>query len=301
MSAKMIGGSTKLVPSAELRRLRTGSYESKIAEAAQIVRGRLGDVPFEIVATRETEALVCMEGRFHRVPLRGESSAKPQVIDVEVFDESNVRAFAEREAHTIADLFLRGSVKTAVVRLENLVPFVPSSMGLPRDVLRVEAAVQAPRTWRRIFEARRDFIAQFIGDDQATLVAGRLRPCFGKLYDGSIEEGNLSECSTQVTEELGVVLDRLKGIGEAVVEARKSMALVEATESNEVWQSFRAFADDLSLDITMIRDTASKVLESLVDVSARGKLCDILIEALYDREVAGRFVVVVADRMAEAN
>jgi len=297
VSAKMIESQNKLLPGAELRRLRMGSYEARIEEMSRVVHASLGDEPFEIVATQDSGAVVYADGRFLRLELTEDGPSLTD-LDVETFDAASLYAFMEREAGVVADLFLRGSVKSAVARLENLVPAVPLPSGA---TAKIEALIAAPRPWRRLFEARRDYIVGFIGEDAEALEEGRLRPNFGKLYDGSIEEGKLDNYEDRVSEGLGIVLDRLGQIRDEVGSALASAtdALSESTEP--IAALFSRFADDLYADLFALHESASHATEAVDDIGTRGKLCDTLAEGLYDREVASRFVVVVADKMVEAS
>jgi len=297
VSAKMIESPNKLLPDAELRRLRVGSYESRIEEVARVVRASLGEEPFEIVSTQYDGAVVYSGGKFHRMVLT-EDGVMLGDLDVEVFNTASLYSFVEREAGAVADLFLRGSVKSAVARLENLVPVAQISGG---PLAKIESMIESPRPWKRLFEARKEFIVGFLGDDVGALEEGRLRPNFGKLYDGSIEEGKLDNFEDRVAEGLGIVLERLGQIRDEVGTALASAtdAISESTEP--IAALFAQFSDDLYADLHALHESGSSAIEAVDDILARGKLCDTLVGGLYDREVASRFVVVVANRMVEAS
>lgn len=297
MSPKMIENTDKLLPDAELRRLRVGSYEERIGEIAAVSRVLLGETPFQVIATRERDAILYTDGKFLRLELREEGPALSD-LDVEVFDQVSRLGFAEREAATVADLFLRGELKSAVSRLENLVPAIRSTGG---PVARIESLVAAPRPWKRQFVIRRDHIVGFLGEAMESLEEGQLRQNFGKLYDGSIEDGKLDSYEDRITEGLGIVLDQLgqlrDEVGNALVAATE--ALAESTET--VADEFARFADDLFGDLQTLHEISSRTIEAVDDTRLRGRLCDTLVEGLHDRKVASRFVVVVADRMVEAS
>lgn len=302
VSAQMIVGSSKLVTPAELRRLRCGSYEALIEEIEKKVRAFLGDTPFEVIATRESEVLVCTEDGFRLISMSADPEERIQSVDVEVFDASNRRAFVEREAGAIARLFTQGALKEAVTRLETLVPLIPASRGFPRAVLHIEALDRSPRIWRRIFDARRAFIEAFLSEDLISLTERRLRPRFEWLYDGSIAESKLTDYAGDVTEVLGEVLGRLGQVKVQAHQAYQSIAAASRmSEEDELLGICQAFAEDLVCDLSRLCEAGSRALVSVTEIQARGRLCDVLIEALNDREVASRFVVVVATKMGEAN
>lgn len=300
MSANMIARSEKLLPGSELRRLRSGSYEEKIEEAAVIVRLLLGETPFQVVATREDGAIVYSDGRFLRMVL-SESGPVLRDFDAEVFTPGNVRSFVEREATRVVDLFLGGSVKRAVGLLEMLVPLA----AFPNDdVSRVSAVVFSPRLWRRVLEARREFVVRFLAESSLAGEGGQLHPKFGKLYDESIALPTQHECDCdedQVIEDLRIVLNRLGSLRDEVSESLESVAGLLSNPDDEVTAMFAQFAGDLLSDLRSLHETASKAAEMMDDVRSRGKLCDTIVEGLRDREVASRFAVVVANRMIEAN
>ena len=296
MSPKMIESPNKLLPAAELRRLRTGSHEAWIAEIANVARTLLGGEQFEVVATRKDGAVIYTDGKFLRLELR-ESGPVLSDLDVELFDAES-HTFARREAEAVADLFLRGAVKRAVTRLENLVPIVSASSD---TVAKIESQVAAPRLWKRQFDARKDHIVRFLGEGAESLEEARLRQNFGKLYDGSIEEGKLVEHEDQVTEVLGIVLNRLGQIRDEVGTALATATDALAESAGTVADTFTQFADDLYGDLFALQEATSNAIETVDDTRSRGKLCDTLVEGLHDREVASCFVVVVAGRMVEAS
>jgi hypothetical protein len=288
--------SRKLIPASELRRLRIGSYEEKISEAAAVARVLFGDAPCEIIATRENDVVVYSDGKFFRMELREDGPALSD-LGVEVFDSSNVHTFVEREAETIAGLFMEGAVNAATRRLRNLVPVVPTK----RDALaQVEFVAAAPREWRRIFEVRSKAFGRFVGDDLSGLEEAQLRPQFEKLYDGSINEGKLKSYSDRVAGDLKTVAQRLERMHEDTAAALASVQdqLSDPSEGAAVLGVYKGFAEDLVDDLRLLDETFSHALEAVDDVGARGRLHDVAVVGLHEREVASRFVVVVADRMA---
>lgn len=297
MSAKMIDRSDKLLPTSELRRLRVGSYEDRIEATRRRLRDLLGEEPFTVLATRQDEAIVHARDGFYRVALtEGEVSN----LDVEVFSPDATLALVEREAEGIADLFIRGSVESARTRLENLVLAAPSEAA-DDPVSRLRARMLAPASWRRLFEARRGEMLDFLGDEAETLEEARLHPKLGKLYDGSIDEGNLDNYEDRVAEDLGDVLERLGQLRDDVDGALETIGAAYTETPDAVVNVVGCFAGDLLDDLRGLQESGSRVAESVDDIRTRGKLCDTLVEGLHDREVASRFVVAVANRMIEAS
>lgn len=297
MSPQMIKSLDKLLPPSEVRRLQIGSYEERISEANAVARVLLGETPFQVVATRDDGAVIYTDGKFLRLELR-ESGPVLSDLDVQIFDRSNRHGFAEREAAAVADLFLQGAVKSAVSRLENLVPLARPTTD---PVEKIESLLASPRLWKRQFKARHDQVVSFLGEEVETLNEGRLRRNFGKLYDGSIEDGKLDSYEDRVAESLGTALSKLEQIRDEVGAALATATSALAEASGTVADTFSHFADDLFSDLRLLYEVSSRTIETVDDLRSRGRLCDALAEGLHEREIAGRFVVVVANRMVEAS
>lgn len=298
MSAKMIVKSNKLISIAELRRLTLGSFEAKIEEVRQSICRNLNKESFEILATKDNEAVICTGGKFYRASLT-EGEPFLTELDVEAFSHSNVRSLIEREARLIADLYIRGSVKEAVAKLEKLVPMVPLFKG-DKIVGTVEALLTAPRPWRRLFELRCDRIKDFLGEEVVVVENARLHPKFGKLYDGSIAEDELDSYDERVTEDLEVVIGRIAKVRDNIRAAFVAAGAYLFESAEQVISEYRLFADDLWRDLCSLHELSSHAMTVVDDTRDRGKLCDMLVNGLYDREVAGHFVVVAA-KLVEAN
>lgn len=314
MSANMIGISRKLVTAAELRRLMQGSYEQKIGEISEAVRAHFvrmhgAERPVEIVATHAKTVVVLAEGAFHKVTIAESAHGTPRItevapMDVEVYDESNVQDFVAKEATEIVDLFLKGSLKAAWARLEDLAPMVHAHP--PRDqgkvVEAVAVATQAPRHWKRVFEERGSNIKRYLLDDLGELNERRLRPKFTQLYDGTIGSEKLSGYADLVEEDLEIVIERLEAVRAEVDAAHEAAqgCLYEGSSSDEVGRMYEGFAVDLIDDLRSLHEMGSRAAFETNDVAARARLRDLLAESLHSREVAGRFVVAVAGRLTEA-
>lgn len=301
MSAKMIETPEKLIPAAELRRLRMGSYEDRIEEAAGHVRVLLGEKPFQIVSTFENGVVFFSDGKFHRALFEADGEPSVTSVDVEIFEGPAQHAFAVREAGAIVDLLVRGAEAQAARRLGKLVPAVSATPGDGGWVERIEASLHTPRLWRRVFVDRSDRIASFIGESAQEAEEARLRRQFGKLYDGSIEESNLDSHKNQVEEGLRVVSDRLEQIQDRVEVASVDIMVALSESENPVLLAVGSFTSDLLDDLRAIREAVSNAASELDDVRVRGKLCDTLAGGLHDLEIASRFVDVTAERMVEAS
>jgi hypothetical protein len=309
----MIGLSRKLMAVSELRRLMQGSYEQKISEAGEAIRAHFTKMqgeekPVEIVSTHSDSVVVMSEGMFHRARFETSDNGSIRVtevapLDVEVFDESGLDSFVQREASEVVDLFMRGSTKAALSRLGDLAPLVHRNPARDQAkvVEAVVAALGAPRPWKRFFEARGSHLKRFILDDLAELEEGRLHPKFSKLYDGTIDEGKLNGYSDLVDEDLEIVIDRLEVVKDATHSAFETAGgSLHKIDGSDIVPIYEGFATDLIDDLRAIHELGSRAAFEISDVGAKGQLRDVLAEGLHAREVASRFVVVVANRLTEA-
>lgn len=292
----MIENLNKLLSASELRRLRTGSYESWIEEVRGVVRALVSGDQFEVVATRKDGAVIYTDGKFLRLELC-ESGPVLSDLDVELFEERSP-TLAQREAVAVADLFLRGAMRKAVTRLEGAVSVVRATTDA---VALIESQIVSPRLWKRQFDARKGHIIRFLGDRAAGLEEAQLRWNFGKLYDGSVEEGKLVEHQGRVAEALADVMGRLGQIRDEVGSSLVMVSDALAESAGTIADTFACFADDLYGDLSTLHEATSHVIETVDDTRSHGRLCDMLVAGLHDREVAGCFVVVVAERMVEAS
>jgi hypothetical protein len=307
VSTGMFGSAKKLVPASELRRLLHGSHEQRIEETQTALADRFKDKDFRLIATRENEAVVLMDESFHRVELKNGDGAiragDVTALEVEVLDEANVGDYLEREAKSIVDLFFRGAPDKAAERMEGLVQFVGlrRSTDPMKPLENIIAVEGAPRQWKAILDERGDDIRRFLGDEVQRLEEDQLRPGFGELYDSPIAEEKLERVSGRVSEELSAVLQRITAVRDETEIAFKGVKdQLEDAPAEGILAVFGSFATDLIDDLQALHVVGSRAADAVSDVPARARLYDLLAEGLHDREVSSRFVVVVADRLAES-
>ena len=269
--------SLPITPS-ELRRLRCGSYESRIEDAAAGAREHFGDVPFEIIATRENGVVVLSEGRCQLIAVEG-GDTLAEDLNVDMRSLSSMK----QEARNIVDLFLNGSSRAAVCRLEELVPTAPSIMKM------VEMAVNEDRPWHSLFSDRQEHIKSFIGEDGAS---DQLRQKFGRLYDESIDDS--------AQEDLESVVDRLAVLKNSVESSLGSVEELLGEATDPVLEQFRFFAEDLLDDLRLLHEESSNAMTAIDGFYDHEVLSSIIVRGLSDREAASRFVVAAASEMIEA-
>jgi len=267
------------IAASELRRLRCGSYESKIEDGAAIARKHFGDRPFEVVATRENGVVVLSEGRCQLVSVEG-GETKTEDLDV----ATKVSFSIEHEARNIVDLFLEGASRAAMSRLEDLVPNTPSSMSTMKFI------VEAKRPWRSLFEARRDEMEHFASKEATS---DQLHQKFARLYDEPTD-GNAQK-------DLEGVVDRVAVLKESVETSLGAVSNFLLTEKEPTLDQFKFFSEDLLDDLRMLHKESSNAMTAEDDFYDQGVLAGIISSGLPERESASRFVVAVASKMIEAN
>lgn len=306
MSANMIDTPKKLLPVSELRRLRTGSYEERIEGVWQALESFYGPGAVDLIATRDDCAVVCTAEGYHRVSVEGGSCRVIQELDVRDYESASTYTAVEEAAGQVADKVVRGDIRGAVALLEGIMgsaaALPPGIPGVDFEVIRLEGYLKRPTLWRRLFESRRDSFEEFLDAQLQELQERRLISDLSKLYDGSIEVANLDDYEDQVEAQLVAVGERLEGLQTRVVEALKTaeLELREERAEGSAVETFLAFMRDLRDDLREVRRRGEDALVTVDGIRSRGKLCDVLVEELYDREVAGRFVVVAAERLSEA-
>ena len=302
MSANMIESPKKLLPVSESRRLRTGSYEERIESAMRALESFYGPGAVDLIATRDDCAVVSTAAGYHRVSIEGGTCRVIQELDVQDYESASTYMAMEEAAGRVADKVVQGDIRAAVQLLEGILGGVaalpPTTPGVDFEIVRLEGYMKRPTLWRRLFEARRDSFEDFLDGRLQELQEGRLISDLSKLYDGSIEVANLDDYEDQVEVQLAAVGERLRGLQAEVLEALKTVEL--GLRDEQTVETFLAFTRDLRDDLREVRRRCEDALVTVDGIRSRGKLCDVLVEELYDREVAGRFVVVAAERLSEA-
>lgn len=306
MSANMIGTSRKLLPVSELRRLRTGSYEERIEHVYQVLESHYGP-GVDLIATRDDCAVVRTPEGYYRVRVEGGKTHVIGSLDVWDYGPESAYAAVESAAGGIAERVIRGDTRAAVQLLVETIGgmgAVPAvAPGVSFEVVRLESYLKRPALWRRFLESRRREFEDFLGEELRELREGRLISDLSQLYDGSIESEDTESCEGEVESQLAVVGARLEALQSEVVGALKTAEHELRQEQKEGASigSFLAFARDLRDDLRETRRRSDDALVTVDGIRSRGKLCDVLVEELYDREVAGRFMAVAARRLSEAD
>lgn len=314
----MIMESPNLVSASDLRRLTFGSYEQKIAQLRESILTGTAEISgvrvesLDLLATFEKRAVVSgPDNKFFAVTLETADDGDVHVVacapeKVDVIDSTRMGAFIEAEVGAAVDAWFKGDVSAAVARISSVMPYVASTTeGDEKQALASLASHTEAvyRPWRRMFESRKTHIHRFVVNHFARLESTKLAAKYRKLYDGSLAESTLDGYESIVENDLAIVQNRYKLLAAetsaAVDRAAGPLEKAKGT-SNDTIQLYSGFAEDLILDLAGVERLAERVSTRVSSISGRGRLRDLLAEALHQYEVASRFVVEVAERLSQA-
>ena len=297
-------GSVKLLTPSERRRLTISSHEEHIARVASAVRAQFEGVQHSIVSTFDDGAIVMSEGHTYRVQV---VSVEDGTVLAEDMTEIETQVVTEgtvvRDALGVVDMFLRGDAVSARARLGEFASTVPKLDGPDEGSVcdLFEGAVRIERPWRTTLVENKVEIQAILQNNRTPLDGDRLHTKFSELYHEAVEGTHRESLVTLLDGTLEVVMVKWGQVQEAVESSlcRIQTALLGKPDAADVLEGLDDFASHLLDDVRDVRSYAERVLGNSTDPGLRGRLCDLLAEGLYDRQVAGRFIVVVADRLAE--
>ena len=316
MSATMIPLSNEtLLTDAEMRRLREGSYEDKVARIREAVLANSADhfaegSTVEVIATHPDRVVVTADGKFYEAKIDETNSGELRIVgvtalQVESYDKDNLAHYVQREAQQAVDLFLKGSTKAAIEHMMAAVPFVNASTVQPGHSLEsLQIELDKESTWKAILKDRDREIGRLISDQLGeSAVRPEEQKKFSPLYECR-DEQKLTGYSSLVQEDLESLLSRIGTFEKDASDAQGTAAKVlEGREINDedVLGVFSSFVATLVEDLQQLKACATAVSEAVTnDVAVKGRLHDVLIEGLRPYEIGTRFAVAVAQRLDEA-
>lgn len=307
--------SENLVSASDLRRITHGSYEFKISQLHEDLREtiaeRIGASPEDIesVATYEDHVVVRHEKSFYNVKLESSDTGERYVTlcteePIAVYDDSTVGTFVENEVDAAVTAYLNGDVSGALRRIAEIVPLVPSTESGSQDraISTVECVLDRPRVWKSVLESRKNSIHRFLVNRLEDLENEKLVPKFSSLYQGNLEESELSVYAEVVNTDLDYVTQRYAKLettlAEGIASAEPGVSKARG-KGGDVVELYEKFATDLLDDVQSVNKFVSRVLPKMTAINYRGKLRDTLVERLHSYEIAGCFVTQVANRLAQ--
>jgi len=302
--------SNRFIPTEEVRRLTAGSYEHLISRIEAAVRAdsvRLFGAKIEasVVGTFPGNAIVLAEdGRFVRVKYEDKNEAlkilSHESVSVPSFAPSEMDGYLKSESQKAADAFVKGDVDGALQKLKGLVRFVENK-DPTREVQIVDAMVvfhRSDRPWKQTFNEKADTIRRMMLDELASIHEDRLHVKFRSLYDGSVGEADLETYRELVIESLNKIVARADALRKQV-----SATVISAKArkiDDEAVTSLIAFGENLNEDLGSTKKSVREATQRVRRVENLGKLHDAFAEDFRDRELAGRFVVKMSQRLGES-
>lgn len=303
--------SNRYISTEEVRRLSVGSFEHLIARIEEAVRAEAvqlfgAKIESSVTATFQGYAIVLAEdGRFVRVKYEDKKGQIKilghEPVKVESIAPDKLDSYLNSESQKAVDAFLAGDVSAAMTRLKSLVPFVENKTA-PQDDRMVDAMVafyRSDRPWRRVFTEKADTIRRLVLDEVAAIHEDRLQVKFRPLYDGSVSGADLEKYRELVIENLQKIGERSGTLIEQVSVAVRDVKAKKLDDEAVV--SLVAFGEDLIEDLNATRATVRGAAQRVRKIDCLGKLHDTFAEDFRDRELAGRFVMKMSQRLGDAH
>lgn len=299
----------RFFPTEEVRNLTVGSFEQLVVRVDEAIRSASAqifgsDVVVELAGTFHGYAIVLAEdGRGARVKWEDDKGVirivHHELISIQSYGNDDVGEYLKTEARKAARSFVSGDVDSAVNRIKTLLPFLPKiPVDRPQAVESLLALHSADRAWKRLFAEKADVIRRLMLEEIKAIHEDRLRPKFRSLYDGKVTESDLETYRDVVIDSLNNVAKRSDSLAAEVscaVQKAKEKQIKDTDES--VVTSLFAFADDLRHDLCSVRKTATEAVRFTKNVTSLSQLHDALVSDFQDREVAGRFVIKMCERL----
>jgi len=293
-----------------MRRLSRGSYESVIssldAEIQEQAEALFGSkVETYLLGTFPGYALVAADdGRCLRVKYESALDGKMLLSIVErvavpSYDEDDLDEFLQTEAVSVIDLYRQGSAETAEDRLRGLLAlsgkWSGAGVGLAESWF---SSISRSCPWLRLYEACETRIRRSLGSDIEILENRRLRPKFHRLYDGSSIREDLAGYRGLLTDDFGVLYERIDGLEKDIHSACASVRSLPIPKEDTM-TTFTSFAEDLLEDLGRLGTIAKGAPTHVTQIGTLGRLYDLATERFSKMDVAGSFISRMASRLGE--
>lgn len=311
---------TPFVPTDEIRRITTGSYEHLIARIEKVVNEDPSrffgvKVPASVIGTFTGYALVLAENG-DCIRIRYEDNTKTG-IGLQVFSGGErvpIQTYKlpvdylKAEARKAVDCYLRGSQVESAERFRTVLRLVEAKQMSSDEQLAegVFALLKSERPWKQQLVKNTDKFKNFLGEETiATIETVRLKPRFTSLYESTeVFVAGIDTYREVVVEALQTLAARIDTLREEVEKAYVQLpslaeALAEVGES-EVLTSLDAFAQDLLNDLRSVHRVVVECSAQLGRIDCLGRIHDSVTEELNQYEVAARFVIEMTLSLVEA-
>ena len=308
----MLISDTPFVPTAEIRRVTSGSYEhliGRLSDAVAKISSTLfgEDVATEVVGTFSGHALVlAKDGRCVRVQYEDAKSG----LKISGFQQVALQTFSVKseylkdEARKAVDAFLKGAQVEAAERLGVVARLIEAQPSTPDEKLTegVLALLKSERTWKMQYAERAPKFRTFLGESVvATIEANRTKARFSTLAEDAADLDTIHAVVVEALQSLAERVDLLREeVEKAFVQLQALTPHLAAIGESEVLTAVAAFTQDLINDL---RSVHKVVVESSLQVGRTdclGRIHDTVAEELHQYEVAARFVIDMTSSLAAA-
>jgi hypothetical protein len=304
------------VPREEILKLTKGSFEHLSARIEKVVseeKSRLFEnANVQVLATYPAHVVVLTDaGKVFSTKYEESAAGELRLIsaveiDASIYPRQSMGKYLRKEARAVADLYVKGLVAEAALKMSQLARLVDADAALDDQQVVETFASQLlrSRSWRSAIAERTEQVGEVLGESYSEISANKLRAKFFKLYDGSLSDAELENYRGLVNEDLGHLMKRIHAVRERTLESVSRLREV-ATKVPEAHQetvaTFEAFVNDLVTDLTELPDGLAETIQGVESVGALGKLYDTVAEELLRYEVAGGFAVQMTNRLAVAS
>lgn len=304
------------VPVEEIRKLSHGSYEHVIAKIQDAVnessKALFGEkIEARICGTFPTNVVVMSEGgamvrAFWEQAENGSIKiVRHEDLEVPAYTQENVGEYVSKQIGKAVRAWSGGRVQEAQDIIADVAPYVTErpQMEDHKVVDMLEIELTSSRPWRQILTKQIGRIRSTIGERKMKEIdSERADTKFSLLYSGALEEAKKAGYRDLVHADLSYLTSRVESLRDLVEASYSGVGSVVRSEDlkgEAAIRTFVTFAEDLISDLRRLHKVLSEAGNTLAKIDSLGKLYDVIAEGLYDREVAGHFVVTMANRLQE--
>lgn len=304
---------THFVPTEEIQKLTTGSYEflaSKIDDAiSKEAKKVFGDsVPNKVerIGTFADHVLVAADdGRFAKVKYERANNGAIKIISAEeikvpVYTEGSLSGYLMKEARSIVESLLAHDVSQAESKLKALIPFAEEKLSATEEqiVASVIESIKADRPWKKLYRERTEQVKAFLGAELAKIEERKLPIKFAKAEmatDAAAQESWKDLVNTDLSFMAEAINSWLKPVETAETFKKDQVK----PEDQALVTTFLAFTEDLKRDLQNVREAVLESMRLVQSPASLGRLYDTLAEESFHYEVASRFASTMLDGLSK--
>jgi len=292
-------------PHEELSRVQKGSYEELLPalthEVQQAASRLFGEsAPVRLVATFPSYAVVMhpVTGKAVRVKYELAADGLPKIVSHTDYPLKSFQAegYVQEKIKSVVSAILEGNDATAYKALKSILPLVEERKEILSSPDLYDVVVQRltmPVPWKQALKENQQKILNALGDELAMLDQSRLDPKFSKLYNGEVPLESLGGYEDLVKSDLRTMVARFESLSH---EAKKLSERVTelATSMKDDELAYAGFVMDFEADSKEVTRVLKEAEMSISDLGTKARLYDVAAKALYQYDVASRYIHTVA-------